>query len=109
MKGLSLVKTNYGNHRAEESECKFFGSLDGWRIDINESSLVLAGPEGKATNYDIHLMESDFVTDTWLGTLRNGSRFRIVRPNQNMLPLIGDTSTFASVYHDGYAVHYNLV
>lgn len=109
MKSLSLVKTNYGDHKAEESECKFFESLDGWRVDINESSLVLASPEGKITNYDIHLMESDFVTDTWSGTLRNGGRFRIVRPNRKMLPLIGDTITFASVHHDGYAVHYNLI
>ena len=97
MKSLSIVKTNYGDHKAEESDCEYFASLNGWKVEISE------------TSYDIHIMESDFITDTWVGELRGGVKFRIVRPNRKMLPLLGDTVTFASMYHDGYAVHYNLV
>lgn len=109
MKSLSLVKTNYGDHRAEESDCGYFASLNGWKAEMSETTLVLFSPDGRTTNYDIHIMESDFITDTWLGELPSEVKFRIVRPKREMLPLIGDTITFASIYHDGYAVHYNLV
>lgn len=109
MKSLSLVKTNYGDHRAEESDCEYFASLNGWKVEISETSLVLVSLDGRTASYDIHIMESDFITDTWVGELRGGVKFRIVRPNRKMLPLLGDTVTFASMYHDGYAAHYNLV
>ena len=109
MKSLSLVKTNYGDHRAEESDCEYFASLNGWKVEISETSLVLVSLDGRTASYDIHIMESDYITDTWVGELRGGVKFRIVRPNRMMLLLLGDTVTFASMYHDGYAVHYNLV
>lgn len=109
MKSLSIVKTNYGDHKAEESDCEYFVSLNGWKVEISETSLVLVSLDGRTASYDIHIMESDFITDTWVGELRGGVKFRIVRPNRKMLPLLGDTVTFASMYHDGYAVHYNLV
>lgn len=109
MKSLSLVKTNYGDHRAEESDCEYFASLNGWKVEISETSLVLVSLDGRTASYDIHIMESDFITDTWVGEFRGGVKFRIVRPNRKMLPLLGDTVTFASMYHDGYAAHYNLV
>lgn len=109
MISLSLVKTNYGDHRAEESDCEYFASLNGWKVEISETSLVLVSLDGRTASYDIHIIESDFITDTCVGELRGGVKFRIVRPNRKMLPLLGDTVTFASMYHDGYAVHYNLV
>ena len=109
IKSLSLLKTNYGDHKAEESDCEYFASLNGWKAEIGETSLILVSPEGRTTKYEIHIMESDFITDTWAGELHGGVKFRIVRPNRKMLALLGDTVTFASMYHDGYAVHYNLV
>lgn len=102
---LEYNSVNYGDHQIERSLCDFFLSFNNGDIDITESKLCLDG-QTYQLNCDIHLMESDFFTVTWKAQLDDGTEFRIVRPNEKIRTLTGNTITFASLYHDGYAVSF---
>ena len=108
MSKLSLESVNKGSHHDENDVCNFFASLNDAEIRISDTSLWLK-KNNQLYSLPIQFMEKDFITDTWQGRLSSGDDFRIVRPNQRFLPLTGDTVTFASMYHDGYAVSFNII
>ncbi|MGM9824276.1 MAG: hypothetical protein ACI30Q_07875 [Muribaculaceae bacterium] len=104
MKTLSLEKVNYGNHFLEKKIAEKIVLWDGKEIDVQDNYLVVNGNLFSTDN-----LESDLLTTTLVSQFGDGTKFRIVRPCELFLQIAGDTITFASMYHDGYAVHFNIV
>ena len=108
MEHISLEKVNYGDHYIEKAYCDKVKNLDGGIISMTNSYLRIQNSSNMLES-SISFYEEDPFTISWLGQFLDGTQFRIVKPNSRFISLIGNTITIASMYHDGYAVHFNIV
>lgn len=108
MEKLSMEQVNYGDHYMEKSLCDKVQRLNGGIIDMSENHLKICA-EDESLETEIEFYEKDPFTNSWVGKFSNGTQFRIVKPNPRFIALTGNTITIASMYHDGYAVHFNIV
>jgi len=105
MKTLFLTKVNYGNHYLERNYCDRLKLLDGKNIELSETNIIVDSD----IRSSLTLYEKDSITTTWVGSYEDGTKFRVVCPNQALIPLTGNNVTIASMYKDGYAVHFNIL
>ena len=57
----------------------------------------------------LELLETDVLSETYVSYFNDGERFRIVKPSRQLIPIIGDFISIASMDKSGYAVHYDLI
>ena len=92
----------------EKSYCDRFKNMDGAQISLTDNSVSIISPSDCLTS-KLVLIEKDVFTVTWKGQFSDGMEFRIVGTNPAMAKLLGDSYSFASMLHDGYAVHFNII
>ena len=103
MKILRLEKINYGNHFVERYIAEVISNWNCKQIVIGTNQIVVNG-----LAFSIEFLETDLVTNTYKAQFSDGTQFRIVLPNERFAAIIGDIITFASMHHDGYAVHFHM-
>ena len=104
MKSLSIEKVNYGNHYIERAICDKIQKWNGCSVECFNNRLTIGHEQ-----FILRPFEVDFITVTLQGQFSDGTPFRVVRPSERFVALTGDTITIASMHHDGYAVHFNMV
>lgn len=108
MERLSIEQVNYGDHYIEREYCDKIQGLNGGLIEMAQNHLrIQRGNECLET--ELVFYEKDPFTLSWVGNFSNGTQFRIVKPNPQFIALTGNTITIASMYHDGYAVHFKII
>ncbi len=105
---LSIEKVNYGDHYVERGYCDNIKNLDGGKIIMSQDYLKIEN-DANCLETKIVFYEKDPFTDSWVGNFSDGTQFRIVKPNPLFVKFTGNTITIASMYHDGFAVHFNIV
>lgn len=108
MERLSIEQVNYGDHYIERGYCDKIQGFNGGLIEMSQNHLrIHNGNDSLETN--IVFFEKDPFTISWVGKFSNGTPFRIVKPHPQFIAMTGNTITIASMYHDGYAVHFNII
>lgn len=102
---LSLIKTNQGNRYGEGNEFNLAKSFDGATIRISNELISLITASGVSYNFKLHEWEEDYFYSTKKSTYPNGQELRIL---QSKLEVLGQEITFASMFGNGYAVHYEI-
>ena len=108
MEILSIEKVNYGDHFVEREYCDKIQKFNGGKLIMSQDHLKIEN-DADALETKIEFYEKDPFTDSWVGSFSDGTQFRIVKPNPLFVKLTGNTITIASMYHDGFAVHFNIV
>lgn len=107
MEKLSIEKVNYGDHYVERSICERLKKFDGGTIIMTDNHIRVQNAND-SLDTPISFYERDPFTVSWTGKYEDGTQFRIVKPNPQFLAITGNTVTFGSMYHDGYAVHFKI-
>ena len=108
MKRLQLIKSNQGDNPNERYYFNIANSFDGSSIEI-AANVVKISSDSYSIDSKLELLEKDVLTETYVSYFKDGERFRIVKPNRQFIPIIGDSISIASMNKSGYAVHYNLI
>lgn len=92
----------------------FVQSFESNLVHIDSSSLKVYNDEQLLFQSSLTQKDADFHTTTFHGQFEDGTRFRIIRPNE--VPLINIKNQYncvsafsmASIEQDGYAIHFIL-
>ncbi|MCI1685135.1 MAG: hypothetical protein LKI46_05170 [Prevotella sp.] len=103
MRKIILDQVNYGDHYVEKKYCDLIKTFNGGEIELLDHLMILISFKDKLI-FKIDFMEEDILTKTWKSHYSDQTEFRIVRPK---FPI--QIVTIASMYHDGYAVTFNLI
>lgn len=99
---LQFIKANPGSRLNEEIDFNKAKNFDGATITITDKVIVVTTKYNNIT-FNLTEWECDFLFITDKSEYPDGGDLRILRST------IMNTITFASLYKDGYAVHYNLI
>ena len=103
---LSLIKANPGSRYGENSEFEFAKSFDGATIKISDEEIVIDKCVGEHYVFKLVEWEEDYFYSTKKSSYPSGMELRIL---QTKMPVLGNTITFASMFGNGYAVHYDKI
>lgn len=103
---LSLIKANPGSRYGESSEFEIAKSFNGATILISDEKIVIDTCAGKHYVFNLIEWEEDYFYSTKKASYPSGKELRILQIKMRSL---GNTITFASMYGDGYAVHYDKI
>lgn len=99
---LQFIKANPGSRFNEETDFNKAKSFDGATIIVADKVIIITTKYSTIT-FNLIEWERDFLFITDKSEYPDGGDLRILRST------IMNTITFASLYKDGYAVHYNLI
>lgn len=99
---LEFIKANPGSRYNEENDFAKAQSFNGATITITEKVIEIK-TNHDTIKFNLTEWERDFLFTTDKSEYPNGGDLRILQSS------IMNTITFASLYKDGYAVHYNLI
>lgn len=103
---LSLIKANPGSLYGEETEFAIAKSFDGATISLSNDEIKIVSLQGDNYVFNLIEWEEDYFYSTKKSTYSNGKELRIL---QTKMKSLGDNITFASMFGNGYAVHYDKV
>lgn len=103
---LSLIKANPGSRYGENSEFEIAKSFDGATIKILDEEIVITTRTGKNYVFSLEEWEEDYFYITKKAFYPSGEELRIL---QTKMPVLGNSITFASMFGNGYAVHYDKI
>ena len=103
---LSLIKANPGSQYGEKSEFEIAKSFDGATIIISDERIVINTSAGNQYVFNLIDWEEDYFYSTKKASYPSGMELRIL---QTKIDALGDSITFASMYGNGYAVHYDII
>jgi len=103
---LSLIKANPGSRYGEETEFAIAKSFNGATIRISDEEVVVTTISGENYIFRLDEWEEDYFYSTKRSFYSNGEELRIL---QTKMKALGDNITFASMFGNGYAVHYDKV
>ncbi len=101
-----MARINYGDHYVEKNICDFIRSLNGGTITMTSDHLSI-NKNGVLLETSVSICEEDVFTITWVGKFLDGTQFRVVKPKKQYSFMFYPI-TIASMFHDGYAVQFNL-
>ena len=105
---ISLLKSNFGSISSEGVIArKIEQSFDGCTIVMRSTEIICDTSSGKVTSQLRKFDDRDPLHETFLTTIFN-TEIRIVRPVERYRHLLGDKITFASVYSNGFAIHFEI-
>ena len=108
MKRLQLIKSNQGVNPNERYYFNIANSFDGSSIEIVDNFIKISSDFYRIES-KLELLETDVLSETYVSYFNDGERFRIVKPSRQLIPIIGDFISIASMDKSGYAVHYDLI
>lgn len=103
---LSLIKANPGSRHGEETEFTIAKSFDDATISISDNEIIINSTSGHRFIFKLVEWEEDSFYSTKKSSYPNGEELRIL---QTKMPILGNTITFASMFGNGYAVHYDKI
>ena len=99
----------------ESNDIEKVKDIENQLIDLSPSKIKIVFDNGKVSIYNLQFSEEDFSTSTYIGEFENGTKFRLIRPNElslsNLKSRFNCVSGFsiASINPDGYAIHFLLI
>jgi hypothetical protein len=111
---LKLLKINHGSCPNEMLFCKKAASFNNALINLTENKIDLIISGQVIFSSLLEKIEEDFLSKTYRGLYSEGIPFRLATSSEFVKKTIlsqgkNDSITIASMKHDGYAVHYDIV
>lgn len=112
MRTLQLDKVNVGSHSDEVIYFEQAKQFHECQMEMSEDMFSVYRNGIRVFETSLTLYEHDHLTKTHRGTWRDGKRFRIVQPSDELKPLFqamgNENITIGSMFSDGYAVTFQL-
>lgn len=112
MRTLQLDRVKVGSHPDEVIYFEQAKQFHECQMEMSEDKFAIYKDGKKIFETELTLYEHDHLTKTHRGTWRDGKRFRIVQPSDELKPLFqamrNENITIGSMFSDGYAVTFQL-
>ena len=111
---LELVKVNHGSYSNERQFYDKVTSFNNAVVNLTESKIdVMINGQVIFSSF-LEKIEEDFLSKTYRGLYSEGAHFRLVKSSEFVKSMIlsqgkNDSITIASMKHNGYAVHYDII